>query len=413
VTDKLRSSSWNTTAPLMQAPAWAVATKPVYASAAKPVEVRESLGNLTTLAEDKPSDLYTVPNLIALASPRGGAADPARMIVAASFHAHPFQEPATGINYVRSRWFDTRSGVWLTPDPGGYTDSPNVYAYAGGDPVNHRDPTGRYEADMHFGITKFLALRAGFSTRDAQIIAYSAQLPDLLEGTDPVITSARYYRDVAAEQVAKAKFDTAAADEYHRSAEMRYSCLRLLHFPRTDSDPKKVLPMTAEAQQLSKAGIEAGNMKLFGLGLHPLQDSFAHQGIPSLPGAISGHPEEHGGFLSHQADQPQYRPDMAIDAAYNTYNMMLSFREKNGGSDFSGPAASWASVEAELREYVYLENISEKRMWLAKHNVAMPDSYWHDVTPGPKDQEGLSDWQKKQQTLESILDYAKKVWNAL
>lgn len=30
----------------------------------------------------------------------------------------------------------------LTPDPSGYADSSNLYAFAGGDPVNRRDPTG-------------------------------------------------------------------------------------------------------------------------------------------------------------------------------------------------------------------------------------------------------------------------------
>jgi hypothetical protein len=32
--------------------------------------------------------------------------------------------------------------VWLTPDARGYVDSSNLYAYAGGEPINRRDPTG-------------------------------------------------------------------------------------------------------------------------------------------------------------------------------------------------------------------------------------------------------------------------------
>ena len=43
---------------------------------------------------------------------------------------------------MRDRWYDPRSGTFLTPDPQGYGDSSNLYAYCGGDPVNCSDPTG-------------------------------------------------------------------------------------------------------------------------------------------------------------------------------------------------------------------------------------------------------------------------------
>ena len=51
-----------------------------------------------------------------------------------------------GLNYVRNRWFDPGTGTWLSPDPLGYTDSSNLYAFAGGDPVNGRDPLGEQVA---------------------------------------------------------------------------------------------------------------------------------------------------------------------------------------------------------------------------------------------------------------------------
>ncbi|HEV8657778.1 MAG TPA: HNH/ENDO VII family nuclease [Thermoanaerobaculia bacterium] len=154
-TSSLRAGNWGASLPFLPAPAWAVATKPVYTSAELPVEVRESLANLAQWlasigsSEEKTSTLYEVPSLLALGAPRlasGGAAllsgDPQLLIVSSGFHAHPFQDPMTGKNYVRARWFDTQNGVWLTPDPAGYTDSPNLYSYASADPVNGRDPTG-------------------------------------------------------------------------------------------------------------------------------------------------------------------------------------------------------------------------------------------------------------------------------
>jgi len=58
------------------------------------------------------------------------------------FQALPFVEHATGLIYVRARWYDPSSGTFVSPDPLGYVDSSNLYAFAGGDPVNRRDPTG-------------------------------------------------------------------------------------------------------------------------------------------------------------------------------------------------------------------------------------------------------------------------------
>jgi RHS repeat-associated protein len=59
-----------------------------------------------------------------------------------AFQALPFEEPATGLVYVRNRWYAPTSGTFLSPDPLGYRDSANLYAYCGGDPVNCSDPTG-------------------------------------------------------------------------------------------------------------------------------------------------------------------------------------------------------------------------------------------------------------------------------
>jgi RHS repeat-associated protein len=154
-TSNARGAAWSATLPFMAAPPWAVQTKPVYASAALPLEVRESLAGLSQWLASIPSGgegsttLYEIPNLYAIGTPRiaegtavftGG--DPQLLIVSSAFHAHPFQDPLTGKNYVRARWFDLRTGAWLTPDPAGYVDSPNLYAYAGGDPVNSVDSTG-------------------------------------------------------------------------------------------------------------------------------------------------------------------------------------------------------------------------------------------------------------------------------
>ncbi len=48
-----------------------------------------------------------------------------------------------GLYYNRARWYDANSGRFISEDPqafdGGDT---NLYRYAGGDPIDHTDPTG-------------------------------------------------------------------------------------------------------------------------------------------------------------------------------------------------------------------------------------------------------------------------------
>ncbi len=59
---------------------------------------------------------------------------------------HVFQglwtDPVTGIAYARNRWYDARTASWLSEDPMGAVDSPNLYAFVGWGPHVGRDPMG-------------------------------------------------------------------------------------------------------------------------------------------------------------------------------------------------------------------------------------------------------------------------------
>lgn len=48
-----------------------------------------------------------------------------------------------GVYHYRARAYPPSLGRFLQPDPAGYSDGPNVYAYVAGDPVNFVDPLGR------------------------------------------------------------------------------------------------------------------------------------------------------------------------------------------------------------------------------------------------------------------------------
>jgi len=66
-----------------------------------------------------------------------------RSLGTAAFKAAPFQDPFTGLIFMRERWYDPQTATFLSPDPEGYADSASLYSYCHGDPVNCTDPTGR------------------------------------------------------------------------------------------------------------------------------------------------------------------------------------------------------------------------------------------------------------------------------
>jgi RHS repeat-associated protein len=55
--------------------------------------------------------------------------------------------PELGMYYYKARIYSPTLGRFLQPDPIGYGDGMNMYAYVGGDPVNSSDPTGTMTYD--------------------------------------------------------------------------------------------------------------------------------------------------------------------------------------------------------------------------------------------------------------------------
>ena len=57
------------------------------------------------------------------------------------FHGQYWDADA-GLLYLRARFYDPGTGMFLQQDPKGYGDSPNLYALCGNNPASYRDPSG-------------------------------------------------------------------------------------------------------------------------------------------------------------------------------------------------------------------------------------------------------------------------------
>jgi RHS repeat-associated protein len=60
------------------------------------------------------------------------------------------RDEETGLYYHGARYYAAWLGRWASPDPSGLVDGPNIYEYAGCNPINIVDPTGREGEFMRF-----------------------------------------------------------------------------------------------------------------------------------------------------------------------------------------------------------------------------------------------------------------------
>lgn len=142
VTSTLRAGGWGS-APVQAPPEWARRIHAgVSSTSASPfvysqplAAARAFIASVATGGTQEQT-LYEIDDLYL------AALDDSRSKAAVGFHGYSFTEPAHGRIYARARWYHPQTGTFLSPDPLGYRDSANLYAFAGGDPVNRRDPLG-------------------------------------------------------------------------------------------------------------------------------------------------------------------------------------------------------------------------------------------------------------------------------
>ena len=121
----------------------------IYGPAGTPVEQVSSSGTPTYLLADQLGSTRALTNPLGRSRPPSvttpGATSPARPARPPRRSCTPAQyyDSATGLYYMQARYYDPASGQFLSLDPDvGLTRAP--YNYAGDDPVNGSDPTGRF-----------------------------------------------------------------------------------------------------------------------------------------------------------------------------------------------------------------------------------------------------------------------------
>lgn len=225
-----------------------------------------------------------------------------------------------------------------------------------------------FERDVHFGLTKWLALQAGFTLQQSNALATGNQRVDA--GLMQFIELLPLY--------ACLNKDEGSAVEVGRH-----------HYPTAMPAPappeqRTVIAGSDQARQAAIAAVDvsanqAGIMLYkFGEALHTLQDSWSHQGIPDSPRTIGGlvacdaglawaHPSKRGGSSSHKADLTHAWPADVVAMAQATYDLMLRYPLISEAKRDSKP---WPAVLPSLTGFVRASTKAQKRHWFAAQGIA-------------------------------------------
>jgi hypothetical protein len=224
-----------------------------------------------------------------------------------------------------------------------------------------------FESDVHYGLTAWLALKAGFNEREAATIATGSQRVD---------SGDMQYVDVGLMYACLAQDDIGAkrASAHHFPTEAAVPGA-----PESRVVAPASAPATRAATQMLKVPPDKAGFMLLKLGeaLHILQESWAHQGVPEIPfGAKTGvecdptrawgHPKARGGAGSHRADLTRYWPADTLAAAKATYDVLLQFAPVGGVK--RSPQA-WESMRPQLDGFIKASTKSRKRDWFAAQGI--------------------------------------------
>ena len=225
-------------------------------------------------------------------------------------------------------------------------------------------PAAAWEDDFHYGLTKWLALEAGYSADEAESVA--SRNAGLDDGPLDARLLVFWYGCISQNETA-------------------WNVARTYHFPTVQSKPsepsqRRVVPKSSfaldniddwiqKAQTIAKARPNAGSelyntLVNFAQYLHALQDSWSHQGEPAIPTGCSqlyswGHPTDRGGWIRHRADLTRYWPVQTMEAAEITWQKLGEYALARGWPI----KGDWSKVRPQVSAFQAARTKTEKLEW--------------------------------------------------
>ena len=250
-------------------------------------------------------------------------------------------------------------------------------------------PAAAFESDVHYGLTRWLALRAGFEASHAEAVAVHNQRVDggMIETQTLNLEYACAGRlDGPARQHQAASFPAAKA----------VPAVAVERAVVAGGDAARRALAALMAQASGKEGLLAGKL---GEALHPLQDSWSHQGVPSAPdfGGVlecdsqrfSGPPAARGGAMSHAASLTARAPAETLAMAKASYDALVAYPPIEGRARRPAP---WSTLEPLVAAFAKADTKTAKRAWFVAQGIA--DTGFLEGTSLPDGPEpGLLRWQ--------------------
>src|ERR1035437_506627 len=236
-----------------------------------------------------------------------------------------------------------------------------------------------WEADVHYGLTLWLAVKAGFRPQIAGQIAAADLSAD--QGTFlPAPWAVGFHILILG--------DVQASES-----------IQELHFPSYGPVPgtpkERSVPLDSrrahdwlqkDTQFPTTLDNESSELKNFGHALHSLQDSWSHEGEPDVAFRCFGiqprsklswaHPIERGGWAVHDADLTYLwksdKKNRPIDMAHATFDALVAYAGKHPSLRQHQPA-DWSTLELSVRTFIEAETKDGKRAWFnADTDVPFP-----------------------------------------
>jgi hypothetical protein len=225
-------------------------------------------------------------------------------------------------------------------------------------------PAAGFESDVHFGLTQWLALQAGYDAQQSLAIAAGDQRVDS--------------GDIQFEQLVYSYACPASDLDQSRLAGQ-------FHFPSDVNPPAPVQQRIVvaggaaamrQSNDILKTPPQKASFMLIKLGeaLHPLQDSWSNQGIPGAPQLPATVPSCHADSVwsapqsrgdAHRADATTLWPAEVLAMARATFEVLKRFPEQaqpRRPRDFG-------ALTPQLEDFIKASTKSAKADWFRSHGI--------------------------------------------